>query len=219
MTDPLQEAEKYLKGVGLLNSPGAVLYSSVKTLVPGPVYLLGLNPAGTDGATLADSLASARRDHNCYLDEQWSPGGHLQPKGQATLQRRVQNLCSLMGIETRKVPASNLVFTRSTRTETHLDFNGALSLCLPVHKMFVDAIQPKFLMTYGAIDHFKSAVKIESEESVLAEHGTWKANRGFAIFDGRRIGFGNIPHMSLWASDKRQNIVKWALAYMDSAKR
>ncbi|MFN4114739.1 MAG: hypothetical protein ACK4GD_12445 [Sphingomonadaceae bacterium] len=217
MADALQEAEDYLKGAGLLNSPGAVLYSSAKTLAQGPVYLLGLNPGGTEGATLQDSIHNARRDHNCYLDEQWSPRGHLQPRGQAVLQRRVQNLCALMGLETRDVPASNLVFTRSTRTGTHLDFKGALPLCLPVHKIFIRAIEPDFLMTFGALDNFGSAVQIESVESRLAEHGTWEAHRGFAQFEGRRIAFGNIPHMSLWASDKRQHIVKWALANMVGA--
>ena len=214
MSDALETAEEYLRSAGLLNSSGAVLYSSVKTLSPGPVYLLGLNPGGTEGATLQDSLINARRDHNAYLDEQWAPGGNLQPKGQAILQRRVQNLCSLMGLETRQVPASNLVFTRSTRTGTHLDFDGALPLCLPVHKIFFDAIQPNFLMTFGALDNFRSAVDIESVESCLAEHGSWKAHRGYAQFYGKRVGFGNIPHMSLWASDSRPHIVKWALANM-----
>ena len=216
MSDALETAEEYLKSAGLLNSSGAVLYSSTKTLSPGPVYLLGLNPGGTEGATLQDSLDNARRDHNAYLDEQWAPGGNLQPKGPATLQRRVQNLCSLMGLDTRQVPASNLVFTRSTRTGTHLDFDGALPLCLPVHKIFFDAIQPNFLMTFGALNNFRSAVDVESVESCLAEHGTWEAHRGYARFNGKRVGFGNIPHMSLWASDSRLHIVKWALANMVS---
>lgn len=209
--DPLSQAETYLQKAGLIDSPGAVLYSAASTLCPGPIYLLGLNPGGSEGATLRDSIAQSRTGHNAYLDEQWAPGGHLQPMGQATLQRRVQALCAAMGVDTRSVPASNLVFTRSTRTETHLDFSAALPLCLPVHKIFLKAIQPRFLMTFGSIDNFRGAVNITHSESRSAEHGTWKAHRGKAIVEGREIAFGNIPHMSLWASDKRPSVVQWAI--------
>jgi len=209
--DPLAQAEAYLEQAGLIDSSGAVLYSAASTLRPGPVYLLGLNPGGSEGATLRDSIAQSRAGHNAYLDEEWSPGGHVQPMGQATLQRRVQSLCTAMGLDTRSVPASNLVFTRSTRTNTHLDFSAALPLCLPVHEIFIEAIQPDFLMTFGSISNFRGAVAVTHSESRSAEHGTWKAHRGRAIVAGREIAFGNIPHMSLWASDKRPEVVRWAI--------
>lgn len=49
----LDRAEAYLAsqpiqgGGTLLDASGAVLYSDVMTLVPGPVYFLGLNPGGS----------------------------------------------------------------------------------------------------------------------------------------------------------------------------
>lgn len=208
--DALAEAEAYLNQVGILDSPGAVLYSAAATLKPGPVYLLGLNPGGAERSTLADSLANSRKGHNSYLDEQWAPAGRLQPKGKATLQRRVQHLCAALGLDTRNVPASNLVFTRSTRTGTHLNFNAALPLCLPVHEVFVKAIQPRFVMTFGSMDNFRGAVQVIECESRSAEHGTWKAHRGRAVVVDREVAFGNIPHMSLWASDKRPEVLRWA---------
>lgn len=212
MIDALSSVEAYLENAGLLDVPGAVLYSSIDTLKHGPVYLLGLNPGGTEGDSLRDSLGKTRAGKNAYLDEQWAPGGHVQPKGQATLQRRIQNLCKIMGLETRNVPASNLVFTRSTRTGEHLDFAGALPICLPVHHIFMEVIKPKFLMTFGSIDNFSSAVTISHIESRLADHGTWKAHRGRATFNGHEVAFGNVPHMSLWASDKRTTVVEWAVS-------
>lgn len=214
MLDPLSEAERLLDDAGLLHSSGSVLYSSSHTLRPGPVYVLGLNPGGAEGATLLDSLKGSRAGHNAYLDEQWITKGRLQPIGQATLQRRVQNLFSVMGLPVRDVPASNLAFTRSTRTGKHLNFNGAISLCLPVHRVFIEAIKPSFLMTFGAMGNFGRAFKIRKMVGRSADHGTWRAYRGVAELDGRSFSFGNVPHMSVWASDKRAAVVQWALEGM-----
>lgn len=106
MIDVLTQAEQYLNRVGLIDRPGAALYSSQDTLRPGPVYLLGLNPGGSEGSTLKDSIEASRRANNAYLDEEWAPGGYVQPRGQSTLQRRVEALCRAMGVETRDTPAS-----------------------------------------------------------------------------------------------------------------
>jgi len=212
MTDALTQAETYLRQAGLLHLPGAVLYSSVETLKSSPVYLLGLNPGGAEGATLQDSIDGSRRGNNAYLDEQWAPGGHVQPRGQSTLQRRVQALCHSMGVETRDTPASNLAFTRSVGVATHYDYAGAVKLCAPVHEIFMNVIRPRFVMTFGSIEHFSIGVKIISVESRDAQHGSWKAYRGKAVAFGHEISFGNVPHMSLWASDRRADVVTWALA-------
>lgn len=214
--DTLSKAEQYLEEAGLADRPGAVLYSSHVTLKPGPVYLLGLNPGGGEGATLRDSINASRRGNNAYLDEEWAPGGHLQPRGASTLQRRVQALCGVMGVETRHTPASNLAFTRSTGLAAHPGYAGAVELCAPVHKLFMDVIQPLFLMTFGSLSHFASGVKITRVESRDARHGTWKAHRGTAVAFGHEVAFGNVPHMSLWASDSREDVVRWAVAGLEN---
>jgi hypothetical protein len=215
MLDVLDRAEAYLGEIGMLGLPGGVLYSGVETLQRGPVYLLGLNPGGSGGATLKDSLENSRRGHNAFLDEEWCPGGNWQPKGQATLQRRVQHLCRMMGRDTREVPASNLAFTQSVRVDTHDDFSAAVQASLPVHELFLEAIQPTFLMTFGALDWFASVVPLEQLESRLAEFRTWRAHRGYATIAGRRLAFGNVPHMSLWPSNRREHILTWALEYLN----
>jgi hypothetical protein len=211
MLEVLDRAEAYLGEVGMLESPGGVLYSGVETLKPGPIYLLGLNPGGSGGATLKNSLDNSRRGNNAYLDEEWYPGGNWRPKGEATLQRRVQHLCRMMGRNTRKVPASNLAFTQSVRIDTHDDFPAAVRASLPVHELFLEAIRPKFLMTFGALGYFASVLPLENVESRPAEFRTWRANRGYVTIAGRRLAFGNIPHMSLWPSDKREHVVAWTL--------
>ncbi len=218
MTSPLDQAEAYLDSVGMLDLSGAVLYSGASTVTKGPVYILGLNPGGSEGATLRASLASSRDEHNAYLDEVWSPGGRPQPKGQSTLQRRMQHLCGMMGLQTRTVPISNLAFTRSTRTGAHQDFAGATRDCMPVHEIFIEAIRPQFLMTFGSLHNFSRVVPLANVSSRLADHGTWKAHRGVATIAGRQIEFGNVPHMSLWASDSREPVLRWALEKFQSGK-
>lgn len=210
--DALNSAEAYLTEAGLIDESGAVLYAGASTLRPGPVYLLGLNPGGSEGPSLRNSIAASKREHNAYLDEEWAPGGRWQPKGQATLQRRIQGLCARMKLDTRQVPASNLVFTRSSRLNKHLGFEEALKLCLPVHEIFVGTIRPHFLMTFGSMDNFQKAVSVISMESRLANHGSWKAHRGTARLDDHAFAFGNVPHMSLWASESRTDVVDWAIA-------
>jgi hypothetical protein len=214
MLGVLDRAEAYLGEIGMLGSHGGVLYSGFESLRPGPVYLLGLNPGGSGGATLKDSLDNSRRGHNAYLDEEWCPGGTWRAKGQAILQRRVQHLCGMMGRDTREVPASNLAFTQSVRVDTHADFPAAVRAALPVHELFLEAIQPTFLMTFGALGYFASVVPLEQVESRSAEFSTWRAHRGYATIAGQRIAFGNVPHMSLWPSDKREHIIAWALQYL-----
>jgi hypothetical protein len=215
MLDAFDRAEAYLGEAGMLSLSGGVLYSGIETLKPGPVYLLGLNPGGTGGATLKASLDNSRRGHNAYLDEKWYPGGRERPMGQATLQRRVQHLCRMMGKDTREVPASNLAFTQSVRVDTHDDFPAAVQASMPVHKLFLEAIQPAFLMTFGALNYFASVVSLEKVETRPAEFRTWRAHRGYATIAGRRLAFGNVPHMSPWPSDKREHILAWTLQYLN----
>lgn len=208
---PLDKAEAYLEETGLIASSGAVLYSSEATLVPGPVYLLGLNAGGTTGGTLAESLRASRSGHNAYLDEAWTPGGRTCCKGEAPLQRRVQMLCKAMGLETRNVPASNLAFTRSTGIASHPGIRGAIEMCDPVHRIFMAAIRPRFVMTFGSLKHFANGVHIEHLESMDARHGNWRVHRGTAHAFGRRVEFGNVPHLSFWACEYRAEVLDWVV--------
>jgi hypothetical protein len=208
---PLDAAEAHLIKCGLIDRSGAVLYSAEATLKPGPVYLLGLDPGGAGGASLALSIDRSRAGHDDYLDDQWASGGRRYSKGRAPLQRRIQDLCEAMGRETRDVPASNLVFTRSTGISNHPGFQEAVDLCEPVHRTFMAAISPRFVMTFGNLNHFSQGLEIETKESMHARHGRWQAHRGTALAFGHHVAFGNVPHLSLWASDYRADIVEWVV--------
>lgn len=213
VTNPIASAENYLEQRGLLHSPGAVLYSSIDTLARGPVYFMGLNPGGGDQetSTLADNIAAARRGNNAYLDEQWAPGGRLKPAGQAVLQKRIKSVADLLELDLRDVPASNLAFTRSRRVGEHLGFEEAVRLCAPVHRIFLDVVRPRFLFTFGNIDHFKAGFELSEVETLDAMHQNWKAYRGVAKLGDLTFQFGNVPHLSVWGGDRKVSVLKWAL--------
>lgn len=213
VTNPMSLAEHYLDQHGLIHSPGAVLYSSIDTLKSGPAYFMGLNPGGGDQetSTLADSIAASRKGNNAYLDEQWAPGGKLKPAGQAVLQKRIKSVADLLGLNLRDVPASNLAFTRSRRIGEHLGFEEAIRLCAPVHQIFLEAVRPQFLFTFGSIDHFRAGFELSEVEAIDAMHQSWKAYRGIAKLGNLTFQFGNVPHLSVWGGERKISVLKWAL--------
>ncbi|MGA1798685.1 hypothetical protein VH567_07880 [Sphingomonas sp. 4RDLI-65] len=211
MTDSIDRIEQYLCNAGIIDAPGAVLYSSGETVKPGPVYLMGLNPGGESESSLRDNLVSARQGKNAFLDEAWENRRKAYECGMAPLQLRVAAVCERLGIPVRDVPASNLVFTRSRDVNAHKDFKTAISLCAPVHTMLLQTIQPKLLLTFGSINWIKKVADTLDYKSEKARYGSWKAHRGRIKIFGQEMQFANVPHMSYWHSVTRTDVVDWAL--------
>jgi len=209
--DVLGGAEAYLAGEELLDSAGGVLYSSAASLKPAPIYILGLNPGGSDGASLRQSIAASRNGNNAYIDEEWERGGRTLKRGAALLQRRMQRIAELIRLDLRDIPASNLVFTQSRRLGEHMEFDEAVARCLPVHAMFLRAIQPKLVFTFGHISHFEKAFYLTEKESVDAKHSGWRAYRGIAKIGDLTFRLGNVPHLSVWGGQSREDVLRWAL--------
>jgi hypothetical protein len=172
---------------------------------------MGLNPGGSAGASLRQSIAASRRGNNAYLDEEWEKDGRTLEKGEAVLQRRIQRIAELVGVDLREIPASNLVFTRSKRLGEHMDFGEALRRCLPAHEMFIRVIQPKLVFTFGNVSHFKNAFELFGVESRDAKHNRWQAHRGEAKLGDLTFHFGNVPHLSVWGGQSREDVLRWAL--------
>src|ERR1039457_5158745 len=91
---------------------GRVLYSSIETLCPGRLFLMGLNPgAGQDryhhiGASLLDI---PNHHWNTYIDDDWGRG-----IGMHHTQKRVCYMLQALGLAPRAVFATNLVFAALT---------------------------------------------------------------------------------------------------------
>ena len=121
--------------------PGGVFYSSPAAFgSPSKVYLLGLNPGGSADAnaeaTIGKSLASWRQRESgwCeYTSESWEGA----PPGEYGIQRPVRALFNRLGLNVGDVPASNVVFVRSS-VEAKLDRKAELlEQCWPVHEAVI----------------------------------------------------------------------------------
>ena len=149
--DSLRDALlRRLRDAQLDGLTGKVLYSGINTLKKGPVYFLGFNPGGDpakETMTLAEHVTQSPSDWNEYLDAKWgAPGGGWRPPGQAPLQRRVQWLLNQLGLQTREVCASNLIFNRSIDQARLNDWSGVADRRWPIHDWIIKLVQPHAIL-------------------------------------------------------------------------
>jgi len=120
-----------------------------------PIYVVGFNPGSSPESlpdwTIAYDLelarSDARRDWCGYVDESWAG---LEP-GTEKFQRRVQYLYEQCDLNPRLVPASNVIFVRSSTVAT-LDPKKAKDLVRdswPVHQRIIDALDVRVVVCLG----------------------------------------------------------------------
>lgn len=149
--------EQFLKLVSpaITGQSGSVFYSGRSAFsAPSSVYLLGLNPGGdpvrqaseTISRNISDALARPDSDWSAYLDESWNG----RPPGAYKMQPRVRHLLTSLGLDARRIPASNVVFVRSGRER---DLEGRkealLTACWPVHEAVIDALGVRTVLCLG----------------------------------------------------------------------
>lgn len=133
---------------------GRIFYSGRSAFSrPNDLYILGLNPGGSpekqQDETIERDIEEALirpSDWSAYQDEGWlgkSPGRHgMQP--------RVQHLLGKLGRDPRSVPASNVVFVRTSR-ESGLEGQkqDLLDVCWPVHEATINELGIKTILCFG----------------------------------------------------------------------
>jgi hypothetical protein len=196
---------------------GKILYSSIDTLKPGRLYILGLNPGGDPDRpepshyTIAEALDRlATKDENDYLDERWQgcpvPGG--RPR-----QRRVQWLCNQLGHAPRTVCASNLIFIRS-RQGNGCGFPRSADVCWPVHQSIIGIVRPRLILSfdsrvYGYVGTRLGGMDFETIETVPSGHGSWRCRRASLSLSYGPVHLVQLPHLSRYALDRNPHIVEW----------
>lgn len=211
-----------LEATGLADQPGRLLYSGIGTLSPGKVYMLGYNPGG-DPEAENDSpkahlakLASLRPDWNEYLDGVWYPGGRACPAGGAPLQRRVQTLLGGIGLPTRSVLASNLIFVRSKDQARLADAPRLAEQCWAVHRLLLEQTEPQSILSIGGSKVFDfiagRSTSRSSVEQHSAGHGDWKCQATRVAIVGRTFNLVSLPHLSRYAVDRYPNVIAWVRA-------
>ena len=138
----------------LLPRSGSVFYTGRAAFsAPSRVYVLGLNPGGDPVAQAAETIAAHRlkfREGTAwwseYADESWRGAA----PGTWGMQPRVLHMLASLGLDPRAVPASNVVFVRSS-TEATLQAEKAdlLEACWPVHRAVIDALGVQAVLCFG----------------------------------------------------------------------
>ena len=191
---------------------GLVLYSSPKTLKPGDVYLLGLNPgldrAGSDGPDIEDHLDKlGSTDTNSYLDGEWLHGR----RGLHIFQLRVVWLLGNLGFDPRDVCASNLIFRRS-RGEGDCGYPEAANRCWPVHRRILRIVQPKLVICLGNLP-FKYVISRAghngSPKEFAGGHGNWQCRAAHVQIEGRQTDVVRIPHLRRYNIIGKTTVVEW----------
>ena len=197
----------------ILDQTGGVLYSAAESVRPGDLYVMGLNPGGAGGLTIAEDLkALPERTENAYVDESWTNHTGTYQPGEAPLQRRLSWLTDQLGYDLKYVCASNLIFTQS-RSADGIDFPGYADICWPVHEQIISQVRPKLLLAFGNSNVSPYAYLrgrfAGREEDIPAGHGNWRV-RGFnAALAGCDIFVAGLPHLSRYSPIGKTDIVKW----------
>lgn len=139
----------------LMEKSGAVFYSGRAGFTSQhSLYLLGVNPGGDAAARPSETvrrhtdvvLTEKPENWSEYRDESWLGAA----PGTWRMQPRVCHLLSALGLDPGEVPASNLVFQRSTR-ESVIDGNmlELSGLCWPFHQAVIDRLKIRTVVCFG----------------------------------------------------------------------
>lgn len=135
----------------LMDESGSVFYSGRAAFDrPSDLYVLGLNPGGrvenhADDTVRAQMREVRQRPDNwsAYRDDSWSGA----PPGTKPMQKRMLYLFRRIGREPGLVPASNIIFKRSSRESTlEGDVGDFAPLCWPLHSAVIDTLKVRVIV-------------------------------------------------------------------------
>lgn len=136
----------------LLPMSGSVFYSGRNAFTgQKDIYILGLNPGGDPGNPEEDTVGSHALsvindkpdDWSEYRDESWQG----KPPGTFGMQPRVLHLLRNLNLSPGQVPASNLVFFRSTSADKVNKYH--MDECWPFHEYAIEKLKPKAILCFG----------------------------------------------------------------------
>ena len=138
----------------ILARSGSVFYSGRSAFSgAAPLYLLGLNPGGSPQRQASETVAAditqwrtQPGDWSAYADESWEGA----PPGTYKMQPRVLHMLRQLRLDPRRVPASNVVFVRSSsEAALSAEKQSLLAACWPVHAAVIQALGVRTLVCFG----------------------------------------------------------------------
>lgn len=138
----------------ILQSSGSVFYSGRSAFSKkSDLYILGLNPGGNPVDQVSETVAAdidqfwtQPASWSAYADESWQGAA----PGTWGMQPRILHMLARLKLAPREVPASNLIFVR-TSSEAALRQQKAQLIrdCWPVHQAVIDSLNVTALLCFG----------------------------------------------------------------------
>lgn len=171
----------------MLGQSGKVFYTGREGFDgSAPIYLLGMNPGGSpdtqNDETLEQNIRLVRgleRPWSAYLDEDWH--------GKAPVMRAsVPHLANSLGLDLRRVPASNVIFLRSETVARLCTRPGSIAdSCWPFHAAAIALLQPKVIVCMGFSDTGKQVRdRLGGMRPIRLVHATVDQVRAYRNGDG-----------------------------------
>lgn len=191
----------------LLGASGSVFYSGRAAFgSTSPLYVLGLNPGGSPNLqadhTVARHMEKVIRDEpddwSAYRDESWQN----RPKGTSGMQPRVLHMMRSVGLGPGEVPASNLVFQRSSR-ENSLQgrFDEMADACWRFHDEVIARLRPRVILCFGATAgaYLRRRLRAETQVGEFVEQNNRRwCSRSFRGTGGVVVVVATHPSIADW---------------------
>ncbi|HUZ04788.1 MAG TPA: hypothetical protein VMU62_05480, partial [Acidobacteriaceae bacterium] len=155
----------------LLQKSGAVFYSGRKAFsTPSSLYILGLNPGGSPTEQAGDTVIehtnkvlSEAEYWSAYQDEIWQG----TTEGTSSMQLRVLHLLGQVSLDPRRVPASNVIFERSTREEDiESRIPELVEQCWPFHQAVIERLGVRVVLCFGQSSGIWVCKKLDAHKRV-----------------------------------------------------
>ena len=220
--EQLPEFIRKTLGPEYLKKSGGIFYSSHETLCAGDVYLIGLNPGGEGGSVTLDQCLDRNmtQTDNALLDADWGSG-----IGQHPIQKHARWLLEKLGLEPRKVFATNLIFVQSPNQDgvSKADANT----CWQVHEAFLSIVRPRLILAFGnnerlsPYSYMRETYNGKESPPVLAGYSSnsdtdWELKGFKATIAGcENVFVAGLPHLRYYdpcesgKSDDNQPVINW----------
>ena len=207
----------------LLDMSGSVFYSGRRAFQgTAPIYLLGTNPGGNPGRQANETirwhtnkvLTSAPNDWSAYRDESWR---NALP-GTSGMQPRVLHMLYRLGMQSGEIPASNVVFVRSTRENTFAgNFQKVAEACWPFHEAVIESLEIRTIVCFGktAGQFVRRKLDAHKKTGQFVEQNRRKwVSEAFLSTAGVSIVVTSHPSIADWTNSKTDpsNLVRDTLA-------
>lgn len=212
-----------------LDKPGAILYTSLRTVQEGDFYILGLNPGGKDNPipsghpncaadisqkmTIKASLEKCQNENYNEYSEVWKCSNGA---GNMTLQKNLKSFAiNILHKEIQDICCTNLIF-KTTENQSSLNLKNDGGNCWGVHEMLLGIIKPKLIIAFGNgdVSPYKYLLDMFCEDkeekvfSTCADHGNYRIKGFEGVFQGVPIYVLGLPHLSrYWVTSQEKHDV------------